>query len=76
MSRLYTENEAKILGRRLVCYAEGHKLSALIDRGVSGGVLGGNPRSGTMSAACDEISCGRCDVTFTATYPPIGQEAK
>ena len=76
MSRLYTENEARILGLRLVCYSKGHDLSALIDRGVSGGVQGGNPRAGSMPAACDEISCNRCDVTFTANYPPIGQEAK
>ena len=76
MSRSYTEAEARILGRRMVCYSEGHKLESEMDRGLSGGVLAGTDRSFGRPAACDEIKCKWCDVTFTATYPPIGQEAK
>ncbi len=76
MSRVYAENEAEMYGRRRVCYAEGHKLRVMLDTGVVGGVQGGSVSGGQLPAACDEIACGRCDVTFTAIYPPIGQEAK
>lgn len=76
MSRLYTESEAEIIGRRLVCYVEGHRLRVKFDEGLRGGMQGGSRNGVTIPAACDEISCRRCDVVFTATYPPIGQEAK
>lgn len=74
--RVYTENEAEIHGRRRVCYTEGHKLRVQLDEGMRGCTQGGHPGSGTLPAACDEIDCERCDVTFTATYPPIGREVK
>jgi hypothetical protein len=76
MSRIYTEREAEIYGRRRVCYREGHKLSVLLNKGFSGGVQGAPAGGRVAPAACDEITCDRCDVTFAATYPPIGQEAK
>lgn len=70
--RLYTEAEAVVLGARETCRREGHKLKMpFYEPGnISvGGVLGDN-------AVVDEISCRRpCGVKFTATYPPIGQEA-
>jgi hypothetical protein len=74
-NRIYTEKEAEILGRRRVCYAEGHKLRVGFDENLRGGVQGGSRDRGQVPAACDAIGCRRCDVTFTATYPPIGQEA-
>jgi hypothetical protein len=73
--RLYTEREAEIIGRRSVCYTEGHDL---VLSSMSGGVQGiteAEARAlGVMVAACDKIKCRRCDVAFTATYPEIGQE--
>lgn len=76
MSRVYSEREARIFGRRAVCYSEGHRLRVRFDEGLRGGTQGGNRSGSTAPAACDEIKCKRCDVVFTATYPPIGQEAR
>lgn len=76
MGRIYSEREAEMYGRRRVCYYEGHKLVVAIDKGVNGGTQGAVANGRTVPAACDEIGRRRCDVTFTATYPPIGQEAK
>jgi hypothetical protein len=70
--RIYTEAEAIILGTREVCRREGHKLKMPFyepNNTWVGGTLGQN-------APVDQIECRRgCGVKFTATYPPIGQEA-
>ena len=61
----YTHSQAVKLGRREVCRAEGHQLLiAFHALKARGGVQGEN-------AACDRITCTRCDVKFTATYPPL-----
>mgnify|MGYP001608437850 CR=1 FL=1 len=70
MSKVYSEREAEMHGRRRVCYYEGHDVRIeLRDGSMRGGVQG-------INAVCDEITCNRCDGVFTVTYPPIGQEAK
>lgn len=81
--KLYTAAEAEKLGRRLICAAEGHRLKIAFDDGLRGGVQGltqanraalGFGRA-ARPAACDEISCLRCDVVFTATYPPMEERS-
>jgi len=64
---LVNRQEALIIGAREVCRQEGHKLKMPFyepGNNTMGGVLGQN-------APCDQISCRRCDVTFTATYPAV-----
>lgn len=72
--RIYTEEEAKILGRRLYCYDKGHDLYSGTDLGRWGGVQMQYDRTPeqTMGAASDELKCHCCDVVFSATYKEIG----
>jgi len=60
----FTRREAIILGRRDICYKEGHDLRVANMDYRGGGIQGEN-------AACDEIRCARCDVVFAATYPEL-----
>lgn len=73
--KLYTADEAQKLGRRFICYLEGHRFQLPDMTTAGGGVHGVTPeearRRGVSQAACDEISCERCDVVFTATYEPM-----
>lgn len=60
----YTIRQAHILGRREVCRSEGHQFKIPDLTYTCGGVQG-------VNAVCDEITCRRCDVKFTATYPTV-----
>lgn len=78
MTRVYTEKEAEIYGKRRFCYDEGHDLTARIDDGMTfGGVqLQYDRELGDKPAACDVIKCRRCDAKFEVTYPEIGTVIK
>lgn len=66
----YTHSQALTIGAREICRIEGHRLAMpFYDGNLRGGVQGEN-------AACDEITCKRCDVKFTATYPPLATPAQ
>lgn len=74
VTRVYTEAEAKILGRRLLCYEKGHDLYSALEIGRWGGEQMQYDRAPgqTTGAASDEIKCHCCDVVFSATYKVIG----
>lgn len=75
MGRLYDEREAEIIGRRKICAREGHELVSAFDRGTRGGVqMDYERKPGHPVAACDAISCERCDAVFTVTYSEIGKK--
>lgn len=62
---VFTRAQALILGAREICNREGHRFAMpFYDGNLRGGVQG-------VNAACDEITCKRCDVKFTATYPKV-----
>lgn len=62
--KLYTLRQAITLGQREVCRTEGHEFQLPDLTYTQGGIQG-------VNAACDEITCRRCDVKFTATYPTV-----
>jgi hypothetical protein len=78
-ARTYSEAEAIMLGRRKVCYTEGHRIIEPDLTSRSGGVQGITEaearKLGVHVAASDQFICRRCDAIFTVTYPEIGQEA-
>ena len=63
--QMYTRAQAILIGAREICREEGHQFKLPDLTTTRGGVQG-------VNAVCDGITCRRCDVAFTATYPPIG----
>jgi hypothetical protein len=76
-TRVYTEQEAEIYGKRRVCYGEGHEFESNLERMSFGGVQMDYDRNpGEREAACDSIRCKRCDAIVKVTYPEIGTVVK
>lgn len=63
---MYTEQEAKMIGRRDVCKAGGEH-----DIEFKSWVRNGD---GSPVFPPDNMSCRMCDAVFTVTYPEIGTE--
>lgn len=73
MISAYSEADTIIVGRRLICHTDGHKI-------ITSSSVGGIPiwkrtkieeHQGYPTSAADDLECANCDVVFTATYPPL-----
>jgi hypothetical protein len=72
--RTFTEKEAALYGRRMVCFESGHILETTFEMLYSGGGVQMQYDRGPNDqiATCDTVKCTRCDAIITVTYPEIG----
>lgn len=59
--RLYTREQAAIIGRRDICENDGHDIEQNLVRQADGRL------------AVNILKCTRCDVVLTATYPELAK---